>query len=249
MTPILTTVQKKLKEKVPAFLNSIGGTRVNKEKLSAQWSLEAEQDMAAQGLSMQAEVASAFGSEFEHEIVQRLYNQARLTAPLDCTLKFDGSDLPKDVEFVGQIHENLARKIVEVAHRLGGVCSVIVSPTALTILQSAHTFDEDQPELGGLKDEERFIRAEAYRPGNHIVGTIGGHTVIVDPFATDDTPVLVAAPEWFTYKAGTFIYVDGPEPDPATLEMSYSFYPDCETTVDGSKLAQIGIDVATLRFF
>ena len=113
-------------------------------KLSARWTFEAAQDaQAQQGIDIEAEIMAALAQEITAEIDQEVL---RSLASLSSTvLTYDQAAVSGTATFVGDEHAALAVQINRVANliaqrtRRGAGNWAVVSPTALTILQSATT--------------------------------------------------------------------------------------------------------------
>jgi hypothetical protein len=105
-------------------------------KLSARWTFEAAQDaQAQQGIDIEAEIMAALAQEITAEIDQEVLNSLSSLA----------GAVSGTATFVGDEHAALAVQINRVANliaqrtRRGAGNWAVVSPTALTILQSATT--------------------------------------------------------------------------------------------------------------
>ena len=113
-------------------------------KLSARWTFEAAQDaQAQQGIDIEAEIMAALAQEITAEIDQEILASLRGLANVEET--YDQSLVSGTATFVGDEHAALAIQINRVANliaqrtRRGAGNWAVVSPTALTILQSATT--------------------------------------------------------------------------------------------------------------
>jgi hypothetical protein len=114
-------------------------------KLSARWTFEAAQDaQAQQGIDIEAEIMAALAQEITAEIDQEVLNSLSVLAGA-ATQTYDQSAVSGTATFVGDEHAALAVQINRVANliaqrtRRGAGNWAVVSPTALTILQSATT--------------------------------------------------------------------------------------------------------------
>jgi hypothetical protein len=114
-------------------------------KLSARWTFEAAQDaQAQQGIDIEAEIMAALAQEITAEIDQEVLNSLSSLAGT-ATETYDQSAVSGTATFVGDEHAALAVQINRVANliaqrtRRGAGNWAVVSPTALTILQSATT--------------------------------------------------------------------------------------------------------------
>jgi hypothetical protein len=113
-------------------------------KLSARWTFEAAQDaQAQQGIDIEAEIMAALAQEITAEIDQEVL---RSLATLSSTvLTYDQAAVSGTATFVGDEHAALAVQINRAANliaqrtRRGAGNWAVVSPTTLTLLQSATT--------------------------------------------------------------------------------------------------------------
>ena len=115
-------------------------------KLSARWTFEAAQDaQAQQGIDIEAEIMAALAQEITAEIDQEILASLATLAGSQNTQAFDQAAVSGTATFVGDEHAALAVMINRVANtiaqrtRRGPGNWAVVSPTALTILQSATT--------------------------------------------------------------------------------------------------------------
>jgi len=114
-------------------------------KLSARWTFEAAQDaQAQQGIDIEAEIMAALAQEITAEIDQEVLASLSTLAGA-ASETYDQSAVSGTATFVGDEHAALAVQINRVANliaqrtRRGAGNWAVVSPTALTILQSATT--------------------------------------------------------------------------------------------------------------
>ena len=114
-------------------------------KLSARWTFEAAQDaQAQQGIDVEAEIMAALAQEITAEIDQEIIGSLKTLAGT-AQLTYDQANVSGTATFVGDEHAALAVQINRVANtiaqrtRRGAGNWAVVSPTALTILQSATT--------------------------------------------------------------------------------------------------------------
>ena len=114
-------------------------------KLSARWTFEAAQDaQAQQGIDIEAEIMAALAQEITAEIDQEVLNSLGVLAGTPSQI-YDQSAVSGTATFVGDEHAALAVQINRVANliaqrtRRGAGNWAVVSPLALTILQSATT--------------------------------------------------------------------------------------------------------------
>jgi len=114
-------------------------------KLSARWTFESAQDaQAQQGIDVEAEVMAALAQEITAEIDQEIIASLTNLAGT-ATQTYDQSQVSGTATFVGDEHAALAVMINRVSNliaqrtRRGAGNYAVVSPFALTILQSATT--------------------------------------------------------------------------------------------------------------
>ena len=114
-------------------------------KLSARWTFEAAQDaQAQQGIDIEAEVMAALAQEITAEIDQEILASLRTLAGT-ASQAYDQTGVSGTATFVGDEHAALAVMINKVANdiaartRRGAGNYAVVSPFALTVLQSATT--------------------------------------------------------------------------------------------------------------
>jgi hypothetical protein len=114
-------------------------------KLSARWTFEAAQDaQAQQGIDIEAEIMAALAqeitAEIDQEVISSLMNLAGSPA-----LTYNQAAVSGTATFVGDEHAALAVQINRVSNliaqrtRRGAGNYAVVSPTVLTLLQSATT--------------------------------------------------------------------------------------------------------------
>jgi hypothetical protein len=114
-------------------------------KLSARWTFEAAQDaQAQQGIDIEAEIMAALAQEITAEIDQEVI-QSLMSLAGTAALTYDQAAVSGTATFVGDEHAALAVQINRVANliaqrtRRGAGNYAVVSPTVLTLLQSATT--------------------------------------------------------------------------------------------------------------
>ena len=194
-------------------------------RLSARWTFEAAQDAEAMhGLDVEAEIMQALAQEIVVEIDQEIIGSLRNLAGAGTTLDFE--NLSGQSVFVGDRHAALAIEINRAANRIaartrrGAGNYVVVSPEALTILQSASTSTFARTTEGSFE-----------APTNtKFAGTLNGTIrVFVDNYAADGTKVLVGYKGSSETDAPAFycpyipLMSTGPVMDPATFEPVVSF--------------------------
>jgi hypothetical protein len=115
-------------------------------KLSARWTFEAAQDaQAQQGIDIEAEIMAALAQEITAEIDQEVLASLATLAGNQNQETFDQANVSGTATFVGDEHAALAVLINRVANRIaqrtrrGAGNWAVVSPTMLTVLQSATT--------------------------------------------------------------------------------------------------------------
>lgn len=230
-------------------------------KLSARWTFEAAQDaQAQQGIDIEAEIMAALAQEITAEIDQEILVSLR-ALPGAPTAVFKQDTVTGTPTFVGDVHAALAILINRQANliasrtRRGAGNWVVVSPTALTILQSATT-------SAFARTTDGVFEAPT---NTRYVGTLNNAMrVYVDQYASDSTPVLIGykGPNEVDAAAYYCPYVpltsSGVIIDPATFEPVVSFmtrYGYLELTNTASSLGNaadylglVGIDTASLSF-
>jgi hypothetical protein len=157
-------------------------------KLSARWTFEAAQDaQAQQGIDVEAEIMAALAQEITAEIDQEVIGSLRTLAGT-AGESFDQSAVSGTATFVGDEHAALSVLVNRVANQIatrtrrGAGNYAVVSPEALTILQSATT-------SAFARSTEGTFEAPT---NTKFVGTLNASMrVYVDAYATDGTDVLV----------------------------------------------------------
>jgi hypothetical protein len=230
-------------------------------RLSARWTFEAQQDaQAQQGIDIEAEIMAALAQEITAEIDQEILNSLRML-PGAPTASYDQANVSGTATFVGDEHAALSVLINRQANliaqrtRRGAANWIVVSPTALTILQSATT-------SAFARTTEGVFEAPT---NTKYVGTLNNSLrVYVDQYAQDDTPVLVGYKGQGEIDAAAYYcpYVpltsSGVVIDPQTFEPVVSFmtrYGYLELTNSASSLGNaadylglVGINTANLKF-
>jgi hypothetical protein len=158
-------------------------------KLQARWTFEAAQDANSQhGIDVEAEVMAALAQEITAEIDQEILGSLRALPGAASAGTYDQGNVSGTATFVGDEHAALAVLINRAANniaartRRGAGNFVVVSPTALTILQSATTSAFARSTEGSFE-----------APTNtKFVGTLNNTMrVYSDQYASDSTDVLV----------------------------------------------------------
>lgn len=227
-------------------------------KLSARWTFEAAQDaQSMHGIDVEAEIMAALAQEITAEIDQEILGSLRSLALVDNT--YDQSLVSGTATFVGDEHAALAVLINRSANliaqrtRRGAGNWCVVSPTALTVLQSATT-------SAFARTTEGTFEAPT---NTKFVGTLNGAMkVYSDGYANDTIPVLVGYKGASEADAAAFycpyipLMSSGVVLDPSTFEPVVSFmtrYGYIELTNTASSLGNAGdylsqITVANLSF-
>jgi len=252
-----------------AALEGVPGRKINVQilkqvveaktrKLSARWTFEAAQDaQAMHGLDVEAEIMAALAQEITVEIDQEVLGSLRALAASEFT--YNQAAVSGTATFVGDEHAALAVLINRSANliaqrtRRGAGNWAVVSPAALTVLQSATT-------SAFARTTEGTFEAPT---NTKFVGTLNGAMKIyVDSYASDSTPVLVGYKGSSEADAAAFYcpYVplmsSGVVLDPATFEPVVGFmtrYGYVELTNTASSLGNAGdyvseIAVSNLSF-
>ena len=195
-------------------------------KLSARWTFEAAQDaQAQQGIDIEAEIMAALAQEITAEIDQEVLGSLNnlAGAPLQT---YDQSAVSGTATFVGDEHAALAVQINRVANliahrtRRGAGNWAVVSPLALTILQSATT-------SAFARTTEGTFEAPT---NTKFVGTLNNAMKIyVNTYAADNADILIGYKGSSEADAAAFYcpYVplmsSGVVLDPSTFEPVVSF--------------------------
>jgi len=228
-------------------------------KLSARWTFEAAQDaQAQQGIDIEAEIMAALAQEITAEIDQEVL---RSLASLSSTvLTYDQAAVSGTATFVGDEHAALAVQINRAANliaqrtRRGAGNWAVVSPTTLTLLQSATT-------SAFARTTEGTFEAPT---NTKFVGTLNSAMkVYVNTYAENDN-VLVGYKGSSESDAAAFycpyipLMSSGVVLDPSTFEPVVSFmtrYGYVELTNTASSLgnaadylATVAVTSANLRF-
>jgi hypothetical protein len=195
-------------------------------KLSARWTFEAAQDAnSMHGLDVEAEIMAALAMEITAEIDQEVLGSlgalATGTASFDMNGSFTGTPT-----FVGDRHAVLATMMNREANliaqrtRRGAANWAVVSPAALTVLQSATT-------SAFARTTEGTFEAPT---NTKFVGTLNGTMrIYVNTYASDTTDVLLGYKGQGEIDAAAFYcpYVplmsSGVVVDPSTFEPVVSF--------------------------
>ena len=222
-------------------------------RLSARWTFEAAQDAdAMHGVDVEAEIMQALAQEIVVEIDQEIIGSLRSLAGAGTTLDF--SSLSGQSVYVGDRHAALAIEVNRAANRIaartrrGAGNYIVVSPEALTILQSASTSTFARTTEGSFD-----------APTNtKFVGTLNGTIkVFVDNYAADGTKVLVGYKGSSESDAPAFycpyipLMSTGPVMDPTTFEPVVSFmtrygYKELTNTASSLGNAADYVDAITL---
>ncbi len=195
-------------------------------KLSARWTFEAAQDaQAQQGIDIEAEIMAALAQEITAEIDQEILASLASLAG-NAVEAYDQNAVSGTATFVGDEHAALAVQINRVANliaqrtRRGAGNWAVVSPFALTILQSATT-------SAFARTTEGTFEAPT---NTKFVGTLNNAMkVYVNTYATDSTDVLIGYKGSSESDAAAFycpyipLMSSGVVLDPSTFEPVVSF--------------------------
>lgn len=231
-------------------------------RLSARWTFESAQDAnALHGIDIEAEIMQALAQEITVEIDQDMLNRLRnLSGAAPVT--YDQAAVSGTATYVGDEHAALAIMINQQANlvaartRRGAANWAVVSPTALTVLQSATT-------SSFARTTEGVFEA----PTNvKFAGTLNGTMrIYVDTYAADTEKVLIGYKGSTETDAAAFFcpYIPlmstGPVIDPETFEPVVSFmtrYGYLELTNSANSLgnaadylSSVAINSSNLKFF
>jgi len=200
-------------------------------KMSARWTFEAAQDaQAMHGLDVEAEIMAALAQEITAEIDQELLGKLRtLSGTAVHTFSqasVGGTSFTGTPTFVGDQHAALAIMINDVANQIaqrtrrGAGNFAVVSPTALTVLQSATT-------SAFARTTEGTFEAPT---NTKFAGTLNSSVrVYVDSYADATTPILIGYKGPNEMDAAAFycpyipLMSSGVVLDPSTMEPVVSF--------------------------
>jgi len=195
-------------------------------KLSARWTFEAAQDAQSQhGIDVEAEIMAALAQEITAEIDQEILGSLDSLAG-SAAQTYDQAAVSGTATFVGDEHAALAVQINRVSNliaqrtRRGAGNWAVVSPFALTILQSATTSAFARTTEGAFE-----------APTNtKMVGTLNNAMkVYVNTYAGDDAAVLIGYKGSSESDAAAFycpyipLMSSGVVLDPSTFEPTVSF--------------------------
>jgi hypothetical protein len=230
-------------------------------KLSARWTFEAAQDaQAQQGIDVEAEIMAALAQEITAEIDQEII-ASLLSLAGSATQTYDQSDVSGTATFVGDEHAALAVQINRVSNliaqrtRRGAGNYAVVSPFALTILQSATT-------SAFARTTEGTFEAPT---NTKFVGTLNSAMkVYVNSYANDSSPILIGYKGASESDAPAFycpyipLMSSGVVLDPSTFEPVVSFmtrygYVELSNTASSlgnaaDYLGKVAITASAVRF-
>ncbi len=231
-------------------------------KLSARWTFEAAQDAnAIHGIDIEAEIMQALAQEITVEIDQEMIYKLGSLVPVAPTT-FNQAAVSGTATYVGDEMAALAVMINQQANliaartRRGAANWAVVSPTALTILQSATTSSFARTTEGTFE-----------APTNtKFVGTLNSTMrVYVNQYAGDGDAILMGYKGPTETDAAAYYcpYIPlmsvGPVMDPQTFEPVVSFmtrygYLELTNTANSfgnaaDYLSKVGINSATLKFY
>ena len=195
-------------------------------KLQARWTFEAAQDAQSQhGIDVEAEIMAALAQEITAEIDQEILRSLRTLAGT-ASETYNQAAVSGTATYVGDEHAALAvlinRQANKIAQRTrrGAGNFAVVSPFALTVLQSATTSAFARTTEGAFE-----------APTNtKMVGTLNNAMrIYVDTYASDSTDVLVGYKGSSESDAAAFycpyipLMSSGVVLDPSTFEPVVSF--------------------------
>ena len=230
-------------------------------KLSARWTFEAAQDaQAQQGIDVEAEIMAALAQEITAEIDQEIIASLTTLAGTQNQQVFNQAAVSGTATFVGDEHAALAVLINRVSNtiaqrtRRGAGNWAVVSPTALTVLQSATT-------SAFARTTEGTFEAPT---NTKFVGTLNNAMKIyVNTYASNDT-ILVGYKGSSESDAAAFycpyipLMSSGVVLDPSTFEPVVSFmtrygYVELSNTASSlgnaaDYLGKVAITTANVKF-
>ena len=230
-------------------------------KLSARWTFEAAQDaQSQQGIDVEAEIMAALAQEITAEIDQEIIASLLTLAGSDVET-YNQAAVSGTATFVGDEHAALAVQINRVSNliaqrtRRGAGNYAVVSPFALTILQSATT-------SAFARTTEGTFEAPT---NTKFVGTLNNSLkVYVNSYATDNTAILIGYKGGSESDAPAFycpyipLMSSGVVLDPSTFEPVVSFmtrygYVELSNTASSlgnaaDYLGRVGINYNNVKF-
>jgi hypothetical protein len=230
-------------------------------KLSATWTFESAQDaQAQQGIDIEAEIMAALAQEITAEIDQEVIGSLYSLAASNVEA-YDQTAVSGTATFVGDEHAALAvlinRQANKIAQRTrrGAGNYAVVSPYALTILQSATTSAFARTTEGAFEAPTN----------NKLVGTLNSSMkVYVNTYASDATDVIVGYKGSSEADAPAFycpyipLMSSGVVLNPTTFEPTVSFltrygYVELSNTASSlgnaaDYLAKVAVTTANLSF-
>jgi len=196
-------------------------------KLSARWTFEAAQDaQAQQGIDVEAEIMAALAQEITAEIDQEILASLMSLAGTSNQVAYNQAAVSGTATFVGDEHAALAVAMNKVSNviaqrtRRGAGNWAVVSPLALTVLQSATT-------SAFARTTEGTFEAPT---NTKMVGTLNNAMkVYVNTYAADNANVLIGYKGSSESDAAAFycpyipLMSSGVVLDPSTFEPVVSF--------------------------
>lgn len=230
-------------------------------RMSATWTFEAAQDAnAMHGVDLEAEIMAALAQEMTVEIDQEILTSLYNLAGSDAST-YDQGAVSGTATFVGDEHAALAVLINEQANNIavrtgrGAANWAVVSPTALTVLQSATT-------SAFARTTEGTFEA----PTNvKFAGTLNGTMkVYVNRYASSNTSVLIGYKGDTETDAAAFycpyipLMTMGTVLDPSTFQPIVAFmtrygYKELTNTATSfgnaaDYVARVGVSTTNLKF-
>jgi hypothetical protein len=230
-------------------------------KLSARWTFESAQDaQSQQGIDVEAEIMAALAQEITAEIDQEIIASLLNLAGSDVET-YNQAAVSGTATFVGDEHAALAVQINRVSNliaqrtRRGAGNYAVVSPFALTILQSATT-------SAFARTTEGTFEAPT---NTKFVGTLNNSLkVYVNSYAQDNQSILIGYKGGSESDAPAFycpyipLMSSGVVLDPSTFEPVVSFmtrygYVELSNTASSlgnaaDYLGRVGINYANVKF-
>ena len=200
------------KQTMQSDMGALGGTKFSR-KLMARWSLEQDNEHAE---AIIQEIKAALRYEIVAENSQSLLHGARRQGDMPVTYRFGGTD-------------TLTQTIDRAVQALGGEATIVVGPTAFTILltegQLTNVTFEKQTENFGLR----------------LNATLDNNPVFVDQYASEETPVLVGRTGWFSYVGDNYL---GEEVNISPgFEAIHCYTTDLTFTYNAENYCLIGVQV------
>lgn len=180
---------------------------------------------------LEAEYLTALAQEILADLIQGIFTEARRARPNSAVW----DSYPKHKQPDGGLGE--FRGLFDAALDRAGVGGIaVVSPTALTILQSCSGASLVQIE----PETRRDVPVCDYNQGRGVVA--------VDQYACDSTPVLFCQKGWAKVGFDFLVADAGTVPDPRTQAPVHTYRTNLGVQIDPTKIELLGIKTMSMGF-